>query len=39
MRALLNVYVVPPNHKTSEEQLRKNPLGIFIRDFSWSKQL
>lgn len=39
MRALLNLYVAPPTNKTSEEQIRKNPLGIFIRDFSWSKQL
>lgn len=39
MRSLLRVYVVSPTTKTSEEQIRKNPLGIFIRDFNWSKQL
>ena len=33
------VHVVPPTNRTSEEQIRKNPLGIFIRDFNWSKQL
>ena len=39
MRALVRIYVVPPTKRTSEEQIRKNPLGIFIRDFNWSKQL
>jgi len=34
MRALVTVYVAPP---TTEEQMRKNPLGIFVRDFSWTK--
>ncbi len=36
MRALVTVYVTPP---TAEEQLRQNPLGIFVRDFSWTKEL
>ena len=39
MRALVRIYVVPPTNRTSEEKIRKNPLGIFIRDFNWSKQL
>ena len=39
MRPLGRIYVVPPTNRTSEEQIRKNPLGIFIRDFNWSKQL
>jgi len=39
MRALITIYVAPPTNQTSEEQIRKNPLGIFIRDFNWSKQL
>lgn len=39
MRALVRIYVVPPTNRTSEEQIRKNPLGIFIRDFNWSKKL
>lgn len=39
MRALVSIYVAPPTDQTSEEQIRKNPLGIFIRDFNWSKQL
>lgn len=35
MRALVTVYVSPP---TTEEQIRRNPLGIFVRDFSWTKE-
>ena len=38
MRALLTVYLVPPTPATTEEQIRKNPLGIYIKDFRWSKQ-
>ena len=39
MRALLTVYATPPGANTDEEQIRRNPLGIFVQDFSWSKQL
>jgi type IV secretion system protein VirB5 len=39
MRALLTVYTVPTTPQTTEEQLRNNPLSIYIRDYSWSKQL
>ena len=38
MRALIRVYHRPPTQSTTEEQIRNNPLGIFIQDFSWSKQ-
>ncbi|HYQ92664.1 MAG TPA: conjugal transfer protein TrbF [Candidatus Competibacteraceae bacterium] len=38
MRALVTVYVVPPTSQTTEEQIRRNPIGIYVRDFSWSKQ-
>ena len=38
MRALVTVYVVPPSSGTTEDQIRKNPLGIFIKDFNWAKQ-
>lgn len=38
MRALVTVYSVEPKPSTSEEQLHKNPLGIYVRDFSWSRQ-
>lgn len=37
MRGILTVYIVPPTSTTSEEEIRKNPLGIFVRDFTWSR--
>lgn len=39
MRALVTVYTVPATPQTTEEQVRNNPLGIYVRDFSWSTQL
>lgn len=39
MRALVTVVVVPPTTKTTEEEIRKNPMGIMVRDFSWTKQV
>lgn len=39
MRALVTVYIVPPTPATTEEQMRNNPLGVYVRDFSWTKQL
>lgn len=39
MRALATVVIAPPTSSTDEEQIRRNPLGIFVKDFSWSKQL
>jgi type IV secretion system protein TrbF len=38
MRALVTVYTIPSTQQTTEEQLRLNPLGVYVRDFSWSKQ-
>lgn len=38
MRALLTVYSVGSTVNTTEEQIRNNPLGIYINDFSWSKK-
>ena len=38
MRALVTVYTIPSTPQTTEEQVRMNPLGIYVRDFSWSKQ-
>ena len=38
MRALVTVYTVPATPQTTEEQVRNNPLGIYVRDFSWSRQ-
>lgn len=39
MRALVTVYTVPANNSTTEEQIRNNPLGIYVREISWSKQI
>lgn len=39
MRALLTIYLVPPTPNTTEEDIRKNPLGIYIKEFSWSRQV
>jgi type IV secretion system protein TrbF len=36
MRALITVYTAENSPQTTEEQIRMNPLGIYIRDFSWS---
>jgi type IV secretory pathway TrbF-like protein len=38
MRALLTVETLAPTSDTSEEKMRQNPLGIYVKDFSWSKQ-
>lgn len=36
MRALVQVYEVDLQHVT-EQSLRDNPLGVYMRDFSWSR--
>jgi len=36
-RALITVYTAQNDKNISEEQLRQNPLNIFVRDFSWAK--
>lgn len=38
MRALVRIYQKPATQTTTEEQIRNNPLGIYVQDFSWSKQ-
>lgn len=38
-RALVTVYAMPTTPDTTDEDMRNNPLGIHVRDFSWSKQL
>ena len=37
MRGLITIYIVPPTTATTEEEIRRNPLGIFVRDFTWSR--
>ena len=38
MRALATVAIIPPDDTTSEDKIRQNPLGVYVKDFSWSKQ-
>ena len=37
MRAIITVAIIPPDETTTEAQIRKNPLGIYMVDFDWSK--
>ena len=39
MRALVTVYRAEPTTTVTEDELRRNPLSVYVRDFSWSKQL
>ena len=39
MRALVTTYIVVPTAKTTEAQQANNPAGIYVREFSWSKQI
>ena len=36
MRALITVTIAESSPKTTEEQLRLNPLSIYVKDYSWS---
>ena len=38
MKALATVEIIPPTSATPEEKIRQNPLGVYVKDFSWSKQ-
>ena len=37
MRALITVYIADTSSSTNEETMRKNPLNIYIRDFTWTR--
>ncbi|HSD83148.1 MAG TPA: VirB8/TrbF family protein, partial [Anaerolineae bacterium] len=37
MRALVTVYTTEPTSQTTDDQLRNNPMSIYVRDFSWSR--
>ena len=39
MRATVTMYVTEASPDVSEEQIRNNPLGIYVRDFAWAKQV
>jgi len=34
-RALVTLFVTEPNNATLDDNLRRNPLNIFVKDFSW----
>jgi len=36
MRALVTIYQANENINKTEEEMRKNPLSLYVRDFSWS---
>jgi type IV secretory pathway TrbF-like protein len=38
-RALVTVYTMATTPETTDDDMRNNPLGVHVRDFSWSKQL
>ena len=38
-RALVTVYTMATTPDTTDDDMRNNPLGVHVRDFSWSKQL
>lgn len=38
MRALLNVSSQPMPPDITEDQIRLNPMGVYVSDYSWSKQ-
>ncbi len=37
MRGILTMYIVPPTSATTEEEIRMNPLGLYVRDFTWAR--
>ncbi len=37
MRALVTVYTTQPNNKTAASEIQKNPIGLYVRDFTWSR--
>jgi type IV secretory pathway TrbF-like protein len=37
MRAVLHVYLSAPDRRTTEQEIARNPLGVFVRDFNWSR--
>ena len=37
MRAVLEVYILPPSTHAREADIQRNPLGIFVKDFNWQE--
>lgn len=38
-RALVTIYTAEPSPDTTEKQLLMNPMGIYVKDYSWQKLL
>jgi type IV secretory pathway TrbF-like protein len=38
MRAVLDIYLDPPPPDARQEQITRNPLGIWVRDFNWESR-
>ena len=36
-RALVTVYIADVTPQTTDDQLRNNPLSVYVRDFSWTR--
>lgn len=36
--ALITIAVSPPDQFTTEEQILRNPVGLYVTDYSWAKQ-
>jgi type IV secretion system protein TrbF len=36
-RGLVTIVLVPPSSSTPEIQLRRNPLGVYVQDVTWSQ--
>lgn len=37
LRALVTTYLVPATANTSEEAIQRNPIGLYVKDFNWSR--
>jgi type IV secretion system protein TrbF len=37
MRAVLEIYILPPSTHARESDIQRNPLGIFVRDYNWQE--
>jgi type IV secretion system protein TrbF len=37
MRAVLEIYILPPSTNARESDIQRNPLGIYVRDFNWQE--
>lgn len=36
-RALVTTYTAEITPQTTDEQLRNNPMSVYVRDYSWSR--